>query len=249
MTHSVGRRLFLQGTLAGSMATLGLATVRAAAAAGDAAQPQRQVLFLWLAGGASQFEMWDPKPNRPTGGPFRSIPTSVPGVHFCELMPRLAQRMDRLTVIRSLSTGISEHELAADLMSTGRPKEPALVYPEIGVVLAKELATGRSPLPDYVSVFRTSEGRRKAGVGFLGAAHTPVHLETASVGRRISSGPPGRRRIALPIARPCGPQLSRGFLAGRAGREGAEQYEAAHQRVAGLMDSAGPVRCRSRAPA
>ncbi|MDX1945905.1 MAG: DUF1501 domain-containing protein [Pirellulaceae bacterium] len=238
MTKSVGRRLFLQGTLAGSMATCGLSASRGAEVPASASEPRRQVLFLWLAGGASQFEMWDPKPHRPTGGPFRSIPTNVPGVHFCELMPRLAQRMHRLTVIRSLSTGISEHEQAADLMSTGRPKEPALVYPEIGVVLAKELATGRSPLPDYVSVFRTSEGRRKAGVGFLGAAHTPVHLERSSRPENIER-PAGMSEDRFAERESLRAQLSRGFLAGRAGRDGAEQYEAVHGRVAGLMDSAG----------
>ena len=49
----------------------------------------RRVIFIWLAGGSSQFETWDPKPGRETGGPFRSISTSVPGYRICELMPKL----------------------------------------------------------------------------------------------------------------------------------------------------------------
>ena len=69
----------------------------------------RNVILLWLAGGASQLETWDPKPGRPTGGPFASIPTSVPGVHISELMPKMAKRMHRTTLIRSLNTGDGGH--------------------------------------------------------------------------------------------------------------------------------------------
>src|SRR5439155_25434965 len=138
---------------------------------------QRHVIFLWLAGGSSQFETWDPKPGRDTGGPFRSIATTVPGYRVCELMPKLAARMKDIAVVRSLNTGQSEHEQAADLISTGRPKEPALEYPELGVVLAKELAVRDSALPDYVSVFTTTEGRRRPRAGFLGARHAPLLLE------------------------------------------------------------------------
>ena len=55
---------------------------------------QKRVILLWLAGGASQLETFDPKPGRPTGGPFRAIPTSVPGVHISELMPQMAKRIN-----------------------------------------------------------------------------------------------------------------------------------------------------------
>ena len=66
----IHRRGFLQGALAGSAATLGFSTSLRGA---EAPKAPRQVIFIWLAGGASQFEMWDPKPGRPTGGPFQSI--------------------------------------------------------------------------------------------------------------------------------------------------------------------------------
>jgi hypothetical protein len=202
--------------------------------AGSPAPPQ--VLFLWLAGGSSQFEMWDPKPGRATGGPFRAIDTNVPGVKFCELMPRLARQMHRLTVVRSLSTGISEHFQAADLISTGRPKEPTVAYPEIGVTLAKELSRGSGTLPDYVSIFRTTEGRRRADPGFLGATHLPVHLERSEKPENIlRPAELDARRFAerAELRR----RFEDSFLDGRAGRTAAEQYVAAQDRVAGLMDS------------
>ncbi len=138
----------------------------------------RRVLFIWLAGGSSQFETWDPKPGRETGGPFRAIGTKVTGYHVCELMPKLAGMMDKIAVIRSLNTEVSAHEPAADLVSTGRPKEAALKYPELGVVLANELRVRDSLLPDYVSFFLTTEGRRRPATGFLGGKHQPLLLES-----------------------------------------------------------------------
>src|SRR5687768_15831587 len=63
------------------------------ALADELRKQQKRVILLWLAGGASQLETFDPKPGRPTGGPFRAIPTSVPGVHISELMPQMAKRL------------------------------------------------------------------------------------------------------------------------------------------------------------
>ena len=61
--------------------------------AGELKKKQKRVILLWLAGGASQLETFDPKPGAPTGGPFRSIQTAMPGVHISELMPKMAARM------------------------------------------------------------------------------------------------------------------------------------------------------------
>jgi hypothetical protein len=234
------RRLLLQGALTGTAASFATnAVARETAAPGRGTGANHQVLFLWLAGGASQFEMWDPKPGRATGGPFRAISTSVPGVQVGELMPRLAKRMHKLTVVRSLSTGISEHFQAADLISTGRPKESALDYPELGVTLAKELSRGAQQLPDYISIFRTSEGRRRAEPGFLGAAQLPIHLEKSIRPENIDRPKelsPERFAARAELRR----ELSRTFLASRADRAIAEPFESAHARTAGLMESTAP---------
>ncbi len=232
--HMSGRRAFLGGSLLGSIAGLGY--VPRAEATAEGKKPQ-QVLFIWLAGGSSQFETWDPKPGRATGGPFQAIGTNLPGVQVCELMPRLARRMDQLAVIRSLSTPITEHFMAADLISTGRPKEPALAYPELGVVLARELSTGRSLLPDYVSIFRTSEGRRRAEPGFLGAAHGALHLEQSLLPENVIP-PLGLPASAYQARSQLRAQLGRTFLQQRAGRELGEGYELAQERVRGLTEAA-----------
>jgi hypothetical protein len=237
--HSLHRRAFLRGSLAGMSAALSLGGVGVSAAEPAAAALKkrgRKVIFVWLAGGSSQFETWDPKPGRETGGPFRTVATSVPGYHVCELMPKLAVMMNEICVIRSLNTGISEHEQAADLISTGRPKEPAFDYPEIGVVLGKELAAKESLLPDYVSFFVTTEGRRRPRPGFLGAKHAPLILEKSIRPEhvKLTDGLTDARHADREDLRAL---LSDRFAEGRAGSEMVTGYNSAFQKVRGLMRS------------
>src|SRR5262245_32681866 len=101
--HGLDRRGFL-GTVAA-----GAAALAAPALAGDIAARRKSVILLWLAGGSSQLETWDPKPGTATGGPFRAITTNVPGLHVSELMPKMAKRMQDTCVIRSLNTKNGDH--------------------------------------------------------------------------------------------------------------------------------------------
>jgi len=137
----------------------------------------KRVILLWLAGGASQLETWDPKPGRPTGGPFRAIDTNVPGIQISELMPKLAQRQQHTAIIRSLNTKNADHGGGTKLMETGRGMEAGLEYPDLGSVLAKELGRADSPVPDYVSMYTSTEGRHKGGPGFMGARYAPMFLD------------------------------------------------------------------------
>ena len=139
------------------------------------------MLLLWLAGGASQLETWDPKPGRPTGGPFKAIPTAVPGTHICELMPKMARLMDKVAVVRSLDTRIGEHGQAADMMQRGRRTEAEVAFPDIGTVIARELSERDSQVPEYVSMYLATEGQRwgRPDPGFLGSRHAAMTLERA----------------------------------------------------------------------
>jgi hypothetical protein len=89
--HSVTRRRFL----AGSLSMLGFGGLVTSAAAKELAKAQKRVLLIWLAGGSSQLETWDPKPGTDTGGPFQTIGTSVPGIHICETLPFTARQSAR----------------------------------------------------------------------------------------------------------------------------------------------------------
>lgn len=236
--HLLGRRHLLGGMLGGAAALQlpGLALADDVPAAAPLVAGQRRVLYIWLAGGASQFEMWDPKPGRDTGGPFRSIPTAVPGYHFCELMPQLAARANRLAVVRSLNTKISEHGQAADLVSTGWPKEAALEHPDLGVIVAKELAARDRLLPDYVSLFATTEGRRRPSTGFLSRRHAPLLLETSLRPQNIDV-PAGLGASEHREREELRKQLSDRFAGQRAGADLVNGYNVAYERVRGLMMS------------
>src|SRR5579859_4751618 len=116
--HVVDRRLFLQGGLASALGVslAGFGSPLHSLMAGEVKKKAKRVILLWLAGGASQLETWDPKPGRPTGGPFRAIDTSVPGIRISELMPQLAQRQQHTALIRSLNTKNADHGGGTDLM-------------------------------------------------------------------------------------------------------------------------------------
>src|SRR3954468_15088794 len=83
----------------------------------------RNVIFLWLQGGPPQHETFDPKPDAPAEirGEFKPIATNVPGIRFCELLPRTAGFADKLAVIRSLSTNDDNHDVSGYWILTGYP--------------------------------------------------------------------------------------------------------------------------------
>jgi hypothetical protein len=139
-------------------------------------QSGKSVILLWLAGGASQLETWDPKPGRPTGGPFAKIRTNVPGIEISELLPRMSSRLGETAIIRSLNTKIADHGTAYGLMDTGRVAEPGLKFPHLGALIARELGRRDSKVPDYVSMYTSTEGRRKGSAGFLGGRYNPMFL-------------------------------------------------------------------------
>lgn len=148
----------------------------------QARKEQKHVILLWLCGAPSQFETWDPKPGTPTGGPFRSIPTKLPGVHVSELMPKTATILDKLAVIRSMKTAQNEHFQAIDLLTRGDAPRPPFVRPTLGSVLGQQLAQLDSPIPSFVLLDPCPEGNEfkafKAGnwAGWLGAEYGPVRV-------------------------------------------------------------------------
>src|SRR5436190_21994495 len=180
--HTMHRRLFLQGVMGAGAASLlswnGLFSLPAFAA--EAKRQQKHCILLWLCGAPSQFETWDPKPNSIYGGPFKSIPTKIPGVHFGELMPRCASIADKLAVVRSMKTTQSEHLQGIDLLSRGAPPRPPFVRPTLGSVLAQQLGQLDSAIPNFILLDPCPEGNEfkdfKAGnmAGWLGAQYGPV---------------------------------------------------------------------------
>ncbi len=184
----VTRRRFVQ---AGASAALGLALpeLRATPAYGDGTA--RAVIFLWLWGGPSQLDTWDPKPNAPLDyrGPFSSIPTRVPGVRIGELFPQIARLSDRFAILRSLHTTSNDHGVAgtvgltgsgAGSINLGGQAASGSVRPALGAIVAR--ARGfRSELPPFMVVGGKLHQGKKAivgeGGGTLGALYDPFRLE------------------------------------------------------------------------
>jgi hypothetical protein len=144
------------------------------AAARDLKKKQRQVLFIWLDGGISQLESWDPKPGTQFGGPFRAIPTSVPGIQVCELLPKTAQQMHHLAVVRSLHTQDNSHSAGVARIQRGDPKNRGVTYPYFGSAVAKLVGGGDSGLPPYVWIKPGSSGFIHQDAGFLGPKYGAV---------------------------------------------------------------------------
>jgi hypothetical protein len=237
----VDRRGFLSQAstaAAGFAATMtGLNVLQEPALAAELKKQQKRVILLWLAGGASQMETWDPKPGAVTGGPFRAIKTSVPGVQISELMPQMAQRMQHTCIIRSLNTRNGDHGSGAKLMMRGRRDEPSLQYPDLGAVLARELGQADSKVPDYVSFYFATEGQSMAPgtAGFLGARYAPMEMYKSMMPENITRQP-GISELDHTARADLRELLSRRFAQGRSSGTLASHTEA-YQRVRGLMAS------------
>src|SRR6516164_5549549 len=94
----------------------------------------KSIIILWMGGGPATIDIWDLKPGRPTGGEFREINTAAQGVRISEHMPRVAQQMRHLAIIRSLSTREGDHMRGTALMHTSHTPNPAVAFPSLGSV-------------------------------------------------------------------------------------------------------------------
>jgi uncharacterized protein (DUF1501 family) len=185
----VSRREFLRaGAL--SLFGLGLPQLLSAREQGDAPRPRAKaciLLFMW--GGPAQQDTWDPKPEAPAEfrGEFRPIPTSVPGLRICEHLPRIAQRADRLALIRSMTHDDVDHTSATHLLLTGRPNPRGQLnddWPNYGAILAM-LRRGAGVLPPFVSMMpvvpngapRFVEQSHGQGAGWLGPLYNPMRID------------------------------------------------------------------------
>jgi hypothetical protein len=240
--HACNRRGFLGSLAVGATAfaadMTALDILKTPVLAAEMKRKQKHVILLWLAGGASQLETWDPKPGTPTGGPFRSIPTTVPGIQISELMPEMAKRMKHTCIIRSLNTKNGDHASGARLMMQGRRDDPSVRYPDLGAVLARELGQAHSRVPDYVTFYSATEGRTMAPgtSGFLGERFAPMALTTSMRPENIHrleeiSDLDHVQRAELRDL------LSQKFARGRKSSSALDSHNVAYERVRGLMAS------------
>jgi hypothetical protein len=170
------RRNFLKvsgGALAALAASGWLRPRRAGAAPRPAA---RACIVLWMNGGPSHLDTWDPKPGQKSGGPFKAIPTRAAGVSICEHLPRLAERADALAILRGMTSKEGNHQRAHFLLHTGYAPNPTVQHPSLGAWISEEVGDPKNELPPFVSVQGPS-----AGAGFLGVQHGPFVVARAGL--------------------------------------------------------------------
>ena len=186
-SHTLDRRQFLTTVGAGAAGAI-LGGPSAFAATSPAAFPAGKAdhcIMLWLGGGACHIDTWDPKRKgdavkQVPGSYYDAIPTVVEGIQVCEHLPRSAQIMDRLSLVRTVHHNtIDEHAAAVNRMHTGRPTSGTVIYPSIGSIIAHERGPGDEGIPPYVLIGYPNLTR---GPGFLGAKAGYLYLTDTEAG-------------------------------------------------------------------
>jgi hypothetical protein len=208
---------------------LGLGLPRAAWAGGEPAA--KALIVLWLDGGASQLETFDPHPGTKIGGPTKAIATKQKGVSFAAGLPRLAERADRLAVIRSLVTKEGEHQRGRYLMRTGYPMVATVKHASVTAAVAHDLAPEAVKIPHHVSFLSKNPPRGGyLGTRFdafqVGDPRKPVPDLISPVGNQRFE----RRLEGLDV-------LEKGFRRGRKGRVADTGHLALAKRAKQMMDS------------
>jgi hypothetical protein len=165
---------------------------------GEKERKANAVIMLWLGGGPATIDMWDLKPEAPEGirGSFKPISTTANGVQISEHLPKMAQVMDKATIVRSLYHTIPSHGPATVFMTTGNKPTPAVQYPALGSLVTK-LLPGERGVPPYVS-FGDIRGGSSGLAGYLGTAYNPFIVDGAAGGGKGGGGNLRVRGITLP---------------------------------------------------
>jgi uncharacterized protein (DUF1501 family) len=144
--------------------------------AADLKKNHKAAILLWMSGGPSTMDIWDLKPGAPTGGQFKPISTAG-DVQICEHMPMTAKVMDKLSIVRSMSTREADHMRGRYYMHTGYVPNPNIEHPSYGAVVAHELASPEQrpdlQIPPFVAV-----GGGSVGPGFLGMQWSPFSVSS-----------------------------------------------------------------------
>jgi hypothetical protein len=194
---AVSRRGFLCWTGAGAAGFVGLNWLDVLAVhAAELRKARKACIVLWMAGGPSQFETFDPKPGMETQGPTGAIATAVPGIDIAEHWTRVAGVTRELAFIRSMTSKEGNHGRATYLLHTGYSPSGGIVHPGFGSVVAHELGSDDFDLPQFVSIQGQSAGPSFLGVKFAPFVVTdpnrpPDNLASAVPGGRL------QRRLGL----------------------------------------------------
>ncbi len=200
----VHRRAFLK-KLAGATGAAGALSLGwrdlLIAQAAELRKRGKNMILLWMDGGPSQFETFNPKIGSANQGPAKAISTRLPGVEFAEYWPKMAEMADKLAIIRSMESNEADHFRAIKLVRTGYPINPTLAYPTWGSVVAHERFDAEFELPAFVRIGKPRIKTRDVNSGVLGAKYESFKIDEPGQipDDVIPTVPPDvlRRRLAL----------------------------------------------------
>lgn len=186
MNHSTSRRRFLQVSLTAGSVGLSLEDILRLQAHAETKGPttaDTSVIQVWLGGGPSQFETFDPKPEAPVEirGPYAAIRTKLPGILCCEKLPRTAMVLDRAAVIRTVRHGTNGHFVGAHWCSTGYSGDAnRSTHPSSGAIASRFRGAVNPGVPAYVLLSeeqtRNPEIATVMGAAYLGSQHAPFTI-------------------------------------------------------------------------
>ena len=236
----MNRRAFLTHVSTAAAAATLPGRLRASDAARPPAWPKGKAehcIFIWLGGGMSQIDTFDPKKRgnskatpRVSGTDYDIIDTAVPGVRYTEHLAQTARLAERVTAVRTVNHKLGiEHALATNFVHTGRPVSGSTVYPSLGSVIVHERGAVTDRVPAYLMIGYPSVSR---GPGFLGAKHGYIHLVDTETGPAGFTPPEGidagraaaRQKLLVPM---------QGRAAGEAVLADYEEAQRAALRLAG----------------
>lgn len=125
----------------------------------------KSVITLWMGGGMSQLESWDPHPGAPSSDALKAIDTSVNGLQISEFLPQMAEQMHHTTLIRSMTSEEGDHERGTFFVKTGYRLDPTLTYPALGAIAASQLPDPTVEIPQHICL---GTDRFWPGGGYLG---------------------------------------------------------------------------------
>ncbi|MCP4194028.1 MAG: DUF1501 domain-containing protein [Planctomycetaceae bacterium] len=139
----------------------------------DRHAPAKSIILLWLAGGPSQLETFDPHPNQNIAGGTGAIPTSAKGIRLASGLEETAEQMEHIAIVRSVVSREGDHERAAYNVKTGYRPDPTLVHPSIGAILCHQLPRGKTEIPRHISILPDAWSGRG---GYLGEQYDAFRL-------------------------------------------------------------------------
>ena len=221
-----------------------------------AANPKRKksCILLWMNGGPSQMDTFDLKPGHANGGPYKEIDTATPGIKISEHLPKIAAHMDKVAIIRSMTSKENDHGQATYLMHTGYQARGPIQYPTLGSMVAKENGTDDAALPNFVSIapYRLFNAAAYDS-GFLGPKFAPLIVGEQNFNFQRQPGTPDEYEKSLQVQDLAPPaavadqrfdarvELLKGlqsdFVAARPGVP-AKSHQTAYERAVKLMRTA-----------